>query len=134
MRRPSLLRQLCPFQGKSHGVLATVVDPNLIVVLDGLAHDLDQVRAQEEPDVLDGEGDLAHFQGPVAQFGGPQGRVGLMVPHAADHELGDGVEGQLARLARQDVGHVAQDVGGGHCGEVILVGKLTTEGKKRKSM
>ena len=51
-----------------------------------------------------GHAHLAQLKGAIAELRRADGGVSLMVSDAADHELGQRVESELRRFAREDVG------------------------------
>mmetsp|Transcript_15746 Transcript_15746/g.34157 ORF Transcript_15746/g.34157 Transcript_15746/m.34157 type:complete len:308 (+) Transcript_15746:595-1518(+) len=104
-------------------LLAAVVQPDLIVVDDAVVHLHQQVWRLEELDVGERVAGLPKLESAVAELGGAQGRIGLVITDATDHELGHRVEGELRGLAAEDVGDAADDVGGRDGGEVGVEGE-----------
>mmetsp|Transcript_9996 Transcript_9996/g.25884 ORF Transcript_9996/g.25884 Transcript_9996/m.25884 type:complete len:530 (-) Transcript_9996:184-1773(-) len=103
------------------GVLAAVVEPDGFILDDALVHRHEEIGPLVHlVNVRHRIGHLPQLEGAIAELRGTQSGVRLVVPDAADHQLGYGVEGELGWLAGQHVRHAREHVRRRHRRKVVL--------------
>lgn len=108
--------------GEVHHLVGAVVDACMIGVLDAVAHEGDEgtvlLEGVEHREDL---GILVHLVGPVADLCRPDRPPCLVAADAVDHELGDGIERELAWFRNEHICGAHEDVGAVDGREDVLV-------------